>query len=55
MYDEPQNQLRYLALDEDDARKVMLGHRPTKEDTGIYDVSFYVTRLEKKIAEQLDL
>ena len=55
MYDEPQNKLNYLDVDEEDAELIRSGQRPSKEDTGIYDVQFYVTQLEKKIKEQLEM
>ena len=55
MYDEPQNQIQYLRLDEDDAELLNKGLKPSKETTGIYDVSFYVERLKTKIVEQMQM
>lgn len=55
MYDEPQNKLKYLTVDAEDLAKIEKGGRPSKEDTGIYDVEFYVNRLEKKINEILQM
>ena len=45
----------YLKIEEEDLKLIRQGGKPSKEDTGIYDVSFYVERLKNKIIDQMQM